>query len=406
MDTKLFHTDDNEIAEAGEILRNGGLVAFPTETVYGLGASAFDSDAAKKIYAAKGRPSDNPLIVHICDKGQIKDIAEEIPESAKKVIDNCMPGPVTIILKKKSVVPNDVTAGLNTVAIRFPLYETAQKLIKAAGVPIAAPSANLSGKPSPTKAKHVVKDMTGRIDAIIDGGECNVGVESTIVDFTGEKPVILRPGGVTYDDLKGIGLDVEIDKNILHSIAADEVPKCPGMKYKHYAPNAEVTVVEGEKDAVQSKIKELLEQCKNAKPEVMQACMKEILLLGTYIKRSANLYFLSQEYEKLPQQELRLTIDELVRAMNSCKIECGAVYLTTKPIASKEVVRLFELLKTVMEMTINELHSLFISVSDQEMNLSVECAADLSPIISSEVTVDKEDGLWLIRTAIGGEANA
>ena len=171
-----------------------------------------------------------------------------------------MPGPVTIILKKKSVVPNDVTAGLNTVAIRFPLHETAQKLIKAAGVPIAAPSANLSGKPSPTKAKHVVKDMTGRIDAIIDGGECNVGVESTIVDFTGEKPVILRPGGVTYDDLKGIGLDVEIDKNILHSIAADEVPKCPGMKYKHYAPNAEVTVVEGEKDAVQSKIKELLEQ--------------------------------------------------------------------------------------------------------------------------------------------------
>ena len=169
MDTKLFHTDDNEIAEAGEILRNGGLVAFPTETVYGLGASAFDSDAAKKIYAAKGRPSDNPLIVHICDKGQIKDIAEEIPESAKKVIDNFMPGPVTIILKKKSVVPNDVTAGLNTVAIRFPLHETAQKLIKAAGVPIAAPSANLSGKPSPTKAKHVVKDMTGRIDAIIDG---------------------------------------------------------------------------------------------------------------------------------------------------------------------------------------------------------------------------------------------
>ena len=129
MDTKLFHTDDNEITEAGEILRNGGLVAFPTETVYGLGASAFDSDAAKKIYAAKGRPSDNPLIVHICDKGQIKDIAEEIPESAKKVIDNFMPGPVTIILKKKSVVPNDVTAGLNTVAIRFPLHETAQKLI-------------------------------------------------------------------------------------------------------------------------------------------------------------------------------------------------------------------------------------------------------------------------------------
>lgn len=260
MDTKLFSTEENEINEAGKIIRNGGLVAFPTETVYGLGASAFDADAAKKIYAAKGRPSDNPLIVHICDKAQIADIAAEIPNAAQIVIDKFMPGPVTIILKKKSVVPNDVTAGLETVAIRFPAHETAQRLIAAAGVPIAAPSANLSGKPSPTKAKHVIKDMTGRIDAIIDGGGCNVGVESTIVDFTGERPVILRPGGVTYDDLKTQGIDVEIDKNILQSIAPDEVPKCPGMKYKHYAPNAEVTVVEGEKNAVQKKIKELLNE--------------------------------------------------------------------------------------------------------------------------------------------------
>lgn len=260
MDTKLFSTEENEINEAGKIIRNGGLVAFPTETVYGLGASAFDADAAKKIYAAKGRPSDNPLIVHICDKAQIADIAAEIPNAAQIVIDKFMPGPVTIILKKKSVVPNDVTAGLDTVAIRFPAHETAQRLIAAAGVPIAAPSANLSGKPSPTKAKHVIKDMTGRIDAIIDGGDCNVGVESTIVDFTGERPVILRPGGVTYDDLKAQGIEVEIDKNILQSIAPDEVPKCPGMKYKHYAPNAEVTVVEGEKNAVQKKIKELLNE--------------------------------------------------------------------------------------------------------------------------------------------------
>ena len=260
MDTKLFSTEENEINEAGKIIRNGGLVAFPTETVYGLGASAFDADAAKKIYAAKGRPSDNPLIVHVCDKSQINDIAAEIPDAAQIVIDKFMPGPVTIILKKKSVVPDDVTAGLDTVAIRFPAHETAQRLIAAAGVPIAAPSANLSGKPSPTKAKHVIKDMTGRIDAIIDGGDCNVGVESTIVDFTGERPVILRPGGVTYDDLKAQGIDVEIDKNILQSIAPDEVPKCPGMKYKHYAPNAEVTVVEGEMTAVQQKIKELLNE--------------------------------------------------------------------------------------------------------------------------------------------------
>lgn len=260
MNTKLFSTEENEINEAGKIIKNGGLVAFPTETVYGLGASAFDADAAKKIYAAKGRPSDNPLIVHICDKAQISNIAEEIPDTAQLVIDNFMPGAVTIILKKKPIVPDDVTAGLDTVAIRFPAHETAQKLIKAAGVPIAAPSANLSGKPSPTKAKHVINDMTGRIDAVIDGGDCNVGVESTIVDFTGEKAVILRPGGVTYDDLINQGIDVEIDKNILQSIAPDEAPKCPGMKYKHYAPNAEVTVVEGEMKAVQSKIRELLNE--------------------------------------------------------------------------------------------------------------------------------------------------
>ncbi|MBQ3461756.1 MAG: threonylcarbamoyl-AMP synthase [Clostridia bacterium] len=258
METKLLTTSEKDINTAGGIIADGGLVAFPTETVYGLGASAFDTGAAKKIYAAKGRPSDNPLIVHIADKLQLSDIAAEIPNEAKIVIDKFMPGPITVILKKKPSVPDTVTAGLQTVAIRFPSNETAQRLIKAAGVPIAAPSANLSGKPSPTSAAHVIADMAGRIDAIIDGGACDVGVESTIVDFTGDKPEILRPGGVTYDDLKAVGLDIIINKNILKSIGANEVPKSPGMKYKHYAPNAEVTVVEGEKDAVQKKIKELL----------------------------------------------------------------------------------------------------------------------------------------------------
>lgn len=258
METKLLSTSDRDIEQAGAVIRNGGLVAFPTETVYGLGASAFDTAAAEKIYSAKGRPSDNPLIVHICDKAQICEIAEEIPVSAKTVIDKFMPGPITIILKKNKKVPDEVTAGLDTVAIRFPAHVTAQKLIKAAGVPIAAPSANLSGKPSPTKAEHVIQDMSGRIDAVIDGGNCDVGVESTIVDFTDKKPVILRPGGVTYDDLVNCGIDAEIDSNILRSIAADEKPKCPGTKYKHYAPDAEVTVIEGEKEAVRKKIKELL----------------------------------------------------------------------------------------------------------------------------------------------------
>ncbi len=258
METKLLSASDRDIEKAGAVIRSGGLVAFPTETVYGLGASAFDAEAAAKIYAAKGRPSDNPLIVHICDKSQIRGIVKEIPDSAKIVIDKFMPGPVTIILKKNKKIPDEVTAGLDTVAIRFPSHITARKLIKAAGAPIAAPSANLSGKPSPTKAEHVIQDMSGRIDAVIDGGSCDVGVESTIVDFTDKKPVILRPGGVTYDDLISCGIDAEIDANILRSIDADEKPKCPGTKYKHYAPDAEVTVVEGEKEAVRKKIKELL----------------------------------------------------------------------------------------------------------------------------------------------------
>lgn len=259
METIIFHTDDNDISKAGELLRNGGLVAFSTETVYGLGASAYNSDAARKIYEAKGRPSDNPLIVHISSKEQINDIADEITAEAQRVIDELMPGPITVILKKKSVIPPEVTGGLDTVAIRYPSDKTAQKLIECAGVPIAAPSANLSGKPSPTMAQHVIKDMMGRIDGIIDGGKCNVGVESTIVDFTGDKPTVLRPGGVTYDDLISLGIDVEIDKNILQSISPEEIPKCPGMKYKHYAPNAEVTVVEGECEAVRGKIKELIQ---------------------------------------------------------------------------------------------------------------------------------------------------
>ena len=258
METKLLTVSDDDIAIAGEIIKNGGLVAFPTETVYGLGASAFNPDAARKIYTAKGRPSDNPLIVHICDKAQLSEIAEDITPEAKRVIDAFMPGPITIILKKNPIVPDAVTAGLRTVAVRYPSNETACRLIRAAGVPIAAPSANLSGKPSPTDVSHVIEDMTGRIDAIIDGGRCDVGVESTIVDFTDETPVILRPGGVTYDDLKKVVPNVRVDKNILRSIGADEVPKSPGMKYKHYAPNAEVTVIEGKKENVQRKIRELL----------------------------------------------------------------------------------------------------------------------------------------------------
>lgn len=259
MKTQILKSSES-LDIAGEIIRNGGLVAFPTETVYGLGASAYDSEAAKKIYRAKGRPSDNPLIVHVASKADIYNIADGVGDMAKTIIDNFMPGPITIILKKKECISDDVTGGLKTVAIRYPDHKIAQKLIIAAGVPIAAPSANLSGKPSPTKAEHVIDDMMGRIDAIIDGGDTLVGVESTIVDISDGKCNILRPGGISYEMIKELVPDVTIDKNILSSISKDEAPKCPGMKYKHYAPDAEVYVVEGEKDKVQDRIKSLISE--------------------------------------------------------------------------------------------------------------------------------------------------
>lgn len=260
METKILKTDDKSIAEAGQILRDGGLAAFPTETVYGLGANAFMPESVKRIYEAKGRPSDNPLIVHIADIESLYSLADEINDNAKALINAFMPGAFTIILKKSERVPYDVTAGMQTVAIRFPENETACRLIRAAGVPIAAPSANLSGKPSPTKAKHVIKDMLGRIDAIIDGEDCTVGVESTIVDATKDIPVLLRPGGITLEDLRAVVPEVEVDGHILSSVKSGEQPLCPGMKYKHYAPDAEVTVIEGDMDSVKKRIDELLEE--------------------------------------------------------------------------------------------------------------------------------------------------
>ena len=256
MKTRLLTIEN--IGEAGEIIRQGGLVAFPTETVYGLGASALDESAAAKIYAAKGRPSDNPLIVHVCSKEQIGEVAENISSDAQMLIDAFMPGPLTLIVNKKDCISDGVTAGLKTVAVRFPLHEAAQALIRAAGVPIAAPSANISGKPSPTTARDVMEDMDGRIDAVIDGGDCAVGVESTIVDTTRGECTILRPGGITFDMIKEVVPGIKLDKNILSSLAEDEKPISPGMKYKHYAPNAEVTVIEGEETAVQAKIRELI----------------------------------------------------------------------------------------------------------------------------------------------------
>lgn len=264
MNTEIFDftvkINEAELERAGEIIRRGGLAAFPTETVYGLGASALDGAAAERIYAAKGRPSDNPLIVHICAAEQLSEIAEDISEMAKRLIDAFMPGPFTVILKKKPCIPDTVTAGLKTVAVRFPENYIARELIRSAGVPIAAPSANLSGKPSPTEAKHVINDMNGRVDCIIDGGSCEVGVESTIVNAAGDVPVLLRPGGITLEMLKAVTPNIEVDEHILKSVAENEQPQCPGMKYKHYAPDAEVTVVEGSKEAVHKEICRLLKE--------------------------------------------------------------------------------------------------------------------------------------------------
>ncbi len=230
--------DEGAIKEAAECIKKGGIVAFPTETVYGLGADSFNPDAVRKIYAAKGRPGDNPLISHIADMDQVHLLACEVPENAKKLMEAFWGGPLTIILKRKDNVPSVVSAGLDTVSIRMPSHTIANALIKLAGTPIAAPSANLSGSPSPTTFEHCKADMDGRADIIIDGGACQIGVESTVVDMTGEIPVILRPGAVTLDDVREVCGD-----GIFGGEYAD-APKCPGMKYIHYSPDAEVFAVE------------------------------------------------------------------------------------------------------------------------------------------------------------------
>lgn len=235
--------DFDKLNEPAKALSRGGLAAFPTETVYGLGANALNSDAVKKIYAAKGRPSDNPLIVHVASKEDIDRLAVSVPENAKKILDTLCPGPITVILNKSDLVPDAVTAGGKTVAVRIPENEIARELIRRSGVPVAAPSANLSGRPSPTTALHVAEDLAGKIDYIIDGGTCSVGLESTVVDLTVEPPRILRPGGVSQETLS------ELLGYVAGYAPGDEdaaAPKSPGMKYKHYAPKAEMFVFEGE----------------------------------------------------------------------------------------------------------------------------------------------------------------
>lgn len=254
---KLTEREHEKLKEAAEIIRAGGLVAFPTETVYGLGANALDEAAAKKIYEAKGRPSDNPLIAHVASFEDIIPLTAEIPETGRKLAEAFWPGPLTLIFPKSGLVPYGTTGGLDTVAIRMPSDGTASELIRLSGVPIAAPSANTSGRPSPTTAEHVLQDMNGRIDMIVDGGPVGIGVESTIVDVTGEVPVLLRPGAVTMEMLEKTVGTVKIDPAILGPVGAGVRPKAPGMKYRHYAPRADLTLIEGETERVAAEINRL-----------------------------------------------------------------------------------------------------------------------------------------------------
>ena len=273
MNTKIYKIDFNntntiQMEEAGALIRTGELVAFPTETVYGLGGDALHPEASKKIYEAKGRPSDNPLIVHIAEFADLERIAKEVPTQAKKLADAFWPGPLTMIVWKNEYVPYATTGGLDTVAVRMPNHPVALELIKKSGCLIAAPSANTSGRPSPTEASHVKEDMDGRIAMILDGGTVGIGIESTIIDLTETPPMVLRPGYITTEMLQDVlGEDVVLDPAILVSDDTKK-PKAPGMKYKHYAPKADMLIVDGEKKAVIEYINRVSEQMRKEQKKI------------------------------------------------------------------------------------------------------------------------------------------
>ena len=273
MNTKLL--TEKEIAAAAAILREGGLVGIPTETVYGLGANGLNEQAVKNIFAAKGRPQDNPLILHIPEVSWLERYCKDIPLTAYKLAQAYWPGPMTMILRHKDLVPDAVTAGLDTVGMRCPAHKLCRDIIAAAGVPVAAPSGNTSGRPSPTTAQHMLEDMDGKIDAIVDGGPCAVGVESTIIDLTCEPPRLLRPGGITLEQLRAVLGEVDVDPAVTRLMGAGEKPRAPGMKYRHYAPKAPVTVVTGDPKKSAEYI------ASHAAPEDGIICFDEFLPLFT-----------------------------------------------------------------------------------------------------------------------------
>ncbi|ADL13719.1 L-threonylcarbamoyladenylate synthase [Acetohalobium arabaticum] len=260
--TRLFNLDDrNAISECSSILTDGGLVAFPTETVYGLGANALDAEAVNKIFTAKGRPADNPLIVHIASLSQLDKLVLKVPNQVKLLSDRFWPGPLTLVLKKKEIVPDITTGGLDTIAVRLPDHKVALDLLNRCQLPVAAPSANLSGRPSPTLAQHVVTDLGGRIEAIIDGGQTGVGVESTVISLVEDRPTLLRPGGITYQELTEVLGEVDIDSAVKAELESENKSAlAPGMKYKHYSPEADVILVEGEAERIAHKITKLADE--------------------------------------------------------------------------------------------------------------------------------------------------
>lgn len=270
MKTKIVEIDEKDIdkdlvKDAGEVIKRGGLVAFPTETVYGLGANALDSEAVKKIFIAKGRPQDNPLIVHISKLEEIYPLVTQIPDIANKLFESFWPGPMTVILKKSSLIPLVTTSGLDCVGIRLPSNIIARQLIQSAGVPIAAPSANLSGKPSPTYVQRCIEDLDGKIDYILGGKNCRIGLESTVIDCTVKPPCILRPGAITLEMFKKIDDDIYIDPAVMEKPDENMKPKAPGMKYRHYAPKAPVKIIIGDVQKTVAKINEIVQNyiCEN-----------------------------------------------------------------------------------------------------------------------------------------------
>lgn len=272
METKIYRItspDDENTGEVASLLREGKLVAIPTETVYGLGADATNGKAVRKIFEAKGRPSDNPLIVHISDFSQWAPLVTKIPEKARVLTEKFWPGPLTVILPKSDIIPPETSGNLDTVAVRMPSHPVAKAIIEKAGVPLAAPSANTSGKPSPTKAKYVIEDLYGKVDAIVDGDDCEVGVESTVISLVGEKPLLLRPGGVTVEMMEEVIGEIEISDAVFNKLAENAEAASPGMKYKHYSPSAKVVIIKGGFEKYKSFVE------KNATERDVALCFEE-----------------------------------------------------------------------------------------------------------------------------------